>query len=155
MTIDPRRRRRGTEGSALLVAVLMLVLMGAIGLAALDAVTLDRQTAGFQSRKRVAFWAAEAGVAEARDAMRNANPPTVSDTTVGQSADFPHGLPSYEPEAIDDLGAGGPPDGTGITIGPGGGPKYQQHFYRVRVLGEGPGGTTARLEVVAANIDTP
>lgn len=143
---------RGQEGSALLVAVLMLVLMGAIGLAALDAVTLDRQTAGFESRKRVAFWAAEAGLAEARDTMRNGGTPTVSNTPVGQASDFPHGLPSYQPEQIEDLGTTGVP-GFNITQN-GNGPTYQLHFYRVRVLGQGPGGTNARLEMVANTIDS-
>ena len=56
---------RQEAGSALLVAVLILALMGVIGLAALDTVTRDRQVAGYQSRAQTALYAAEAGVAVA------------------------------------------------------------------------------------------
>jgi hypothetical protein len=52
--------RRREQGSALFLAVMMLVLMGFLGLAALDRVTRDEQVAGFQNRARTAFYAAEA-----------------------------------------------------------------------------------------------
>ena len=54
---------RQEAGSALLVAVLILALMGVVGLAALDTVTRDRQVAGYQSRAQTALYAAEGGVA--------------------------------------------------------------------------------------------
>jgi len=152
MTAMQQRAHAQEQGSALLVAVLMLVLMGAIGLAALEAVSVDRATAGFQSRQRVAFYAAEAGLAEARETMRNGGTPTVSDTTIGNAADFPHGQPSYEPEEITDLGTTAVP-GMNLVMN-GNGPTFQLHHYRVGVLGEGPGGTTTRLEMVANTIDT-
>ena len=38
---------RGEQGSALFVAVMLMVLMGLIGFAALDTVTKDQQVAGF------------------------------------------------------------------------------------------------------------
>jgi len=148
---DARRDRRREEGSALLVAVLLLVMMGAIGLAGLNTVTQDRQTAGFQSRKRVAFYAAEAGIAEARDAMRNGNTPTVSTTSVGDASLYPHGLPAYQPEEITDLGTQAIPGFQLRTSG--NGPAYQLHYFRVRVLGTAPGGTTSRVEVVANTFD--
>ena len=44
----------------------MLVLMGFLGLAALERVGRDEQVAGFQNRARTAFYAAEAGIAEGR-----------------------------------------------------------------------------------------
>ena len=61
-------RREG--GSALIVTVLLLVLLAVIGLAALDTVTRDQQVAGFQNRSRLALYAAEAGVADAKDRLR-------------------------------------------------------------------------------------
>lgn len=61
-TAGDRRER----GSALFIAVMMLTLMGFLGLAALDRVTRDEQVAGHQNRARTAFYAAEAGIAEAR-----------------------------------------------------------------------------------------
>lgn len=147
-----RRGSKRSQGSALLVAVLLLVMMGAMGLVGLDAVTKDRQTAGYQGRKRIAFYAAEAGLAEAREAMRNGGVPTVSTTTVGDSGIFPQGLPTYQPEEIADLGTTAVPGFQLRTTG--NGPAYQLHFFRVRVRGEGPGGTTARVEMVANTIDS-
>ena len=55
--------RRHREGTALLVAVVILALMGIIGLSSMDTVTRDRQVAGYQSRAQTALYAAEAGVA--------------------------------------------------------------------------------------------
>ena len=67
MSRDIRRSlRRSERGSALFVAVLMLVMMGFLGVAALDSVARDREVAGLQNRSRTAFYAAEAGLANAR-----------------------------------------------------------------------------------------
>jgi hypothetical protein len=52
------------------VTVLLLALMGALGLAALDAATRDRDSAGYYNRETAAFYAAEAGVAHARAIIR-------------------------------------------------------------------------------------
>ena len=57
--MDRRTRREG--GAALLVAMLMLVLMGMIGLASMDTVMRDRQVAGFQNLAQTALYAADAG----------------------------------------------------------------------------------------------
>lgn len=62
-------RRR--EGSALLVAMVMLALMGLIGFASLDTVMRDRQVAGFQSRAQTALYAADAGIAESLEILKN------------------------------------------------------------------------------------
>lgn len=67
--VDSKRRRE--RGAAMFVAVLMLVLMGWMGMAAMNRVTLDNQVAGFQNRNQNAFFAAEAGVAYARAVVRH------------------------------------------------------------------------------------
>src|SRR5262245_4054996 len=64
-----RNATRRESGSALFVAVMMLVLMGFLGLAALERVGRDGQVAGYQNRARSAFFAADAGAAEARVAI--------------------------------------------------------------------------------------
>ena len=71
-----RRRGRGEEGAALLVAVLMLMLMGIVGMSSLDTVMRDRQIAGYTSRARSALYAADAGVAAALDLVRTSPLPT-------------------------------------------------------------------------------
>lgn len=68
------RENRRESGVAMFVAVLLLVLMGWIGLSALNTTTRDQQVAGYQNRSRSAFFAAEAGAAKGRAVLR-----TVSD----------------------------------------------------------------------------
>lgn len=63
-TERPDRRREA--GAAMFVAVLMLVLMGWMGMAAMNSATRDNQVAGLQNRNQNAFFAAEAGLAYAR-----------------------------------------------------------------------------------------
>ena len=63
-------RRRRESGSALLVAMLLLALMGVIGLASLNTVMRDRQVAGFQNQAQTALYAADAGIAEGLDVLR-------------------------------------------------------------------------------------
>jgi hypothetical protein len=151
--MNARTDRRRDQGSALLVAVLLMALLGAIGLAGLEAASQDRQTAGVQNRKRIAFWAAESGIAEARNDMRNGGVPTLAPSTnVGDSSLHPYGLPTYVPEETTDLGTSAIP-GFQLRVS-GNGPTYQLHFFRVRVRGQAPGGTQSRVEIVANAIDT-
>ena len=146
------RERRSERGSALFVTMLMLVLMGLIGFAALDTVTRDQQVAHFIGRKSAALYAAEAGVAQALDTLQNAGVPNVPLTPLGDSSLYPHGQPSYQldPDAatpVEDLGVGGV-SGMNLAIGSGG-PTFIVKFYRVRVEGQAMGGSSSRLEVAA------
>ena len=61
---------RRQNGSALIVTVMLLLLLGVIGLSALDTVMRDQQVAGFQNRSTAAFYAAEAGVAHQQHRSR-------------------------------------------------------------------------------------
>jgi hypothetical protein len=147
------REGRQQQGSALLIAVLMLVLMGLIGIAALDAVTRDGQVAGYLNRKKLAFYAAEAGVAEALESLKNDPSPSVSQTSLGDSSLYPHGQPSYRPDPtvtdpVEALGLGGM-SGMNLNIGQGGAPTFQLSYWRVNVQGDAPGGSVARLEIAA------
>ena len=63
--------RPRNEGSALLVAMVMLALMGLIGFSSLDTVMRDRQVAGFQSRAQNALYGADAGIAESLEILKN------------------------------------------------------------------------------------
>ena len=62
--------RRNERGVVMFVTVLLLALMGGLGLAALDAATRDRDSAGYYNRETAAFYAAEAGIAHARAIIR-------------------------------------------------------------------------------------
>ena len=59
----PHRRE---QGSAMLIAVMMLVLMGLLGVAAMETAGEDQKIAGLTNRSRSAFYAAEAGAAHGR-----------------------------------------------------------------------------------------
>jgi hypothetical protein len=144
------------DGSALLITVLLLVLMGLIGLAALDAVTRDRQVAGFLNRKKIAFYAAEAGIAEALQTLMTTATPTVTATTLGDTSSYPHGRPSFRLDptaspAVDSLDLG-PFPGMNLRIGQGGTPLYQMEYWGVRVQGDAPGGTVARHEIATGTL---
>lgn len=95
----PRRE----QGAAMFLAVMILVLMGALGLVALDTASEDRRIAGFQNRSHTAFHAAEAGVAHARRIVAEAageDPNPLPARTIGDAAlyDREGALPRYGPD---------------------------------------------------------
>ena len=150
MSADPRRRE---GGSALLVTVMLLLMIGLVGLAALNTTMRDQQVAGFQNRKRTALYAAEAGISEAMERLVTTSTASISTTTIGDTAIFPYGQPSYEPDPsvanpVEDLGDA-PFPGMGLNLGQGGLPTYQLNYWRMRVEGHAPGGSQARLEAVS------
>jgi hypothetical protein len=156
--------RRREQGSALFVAVMMLVLMGFLGLAALDRVTRDEQVSGFQNRARTAFYSAEAAVAEARSILadstkvidRTSTPAfhtSAAKHTIGDAALYDregalpryYGDPAFNPPIKymeKDL-----PISEGGNLQPGQG--LVQTFWRINVIGESPDGSMSRVEVVA------
>lgn len=147
---DLERRLRSEGGSALLVTMLLLVMLGLIGFAALDTVTRDQRVAHYQNRKKIAFYAAEAGVSEALQTLTLNGTPTVGNVSLADSTTYPHGQPSYAPDPtaatpIESIGFGAFP-GMNLAIGQNGSPLYQMQFWRVRVQGSAPGGSVARLE---------
>lgn len=158
-------RGRGERGSALFVAVLMLAMMGAIGIAALDTATRGRQTAGVQNQAESAFWAAEAGAAEGRSLMRSVSsnsatpnlPTEAAPATLGDPALFDREatLPQYygDPAFTDPIiflqDAEFDIPGDSVTQGNG----YTYELWRINVVGEGPGsGAPARIQVVATRL---
>ena len=164
-------RHRRQAGSALFVAVMMLVLMGFLGLAALDRVTRDEQVAGFQNRARTAFYAAEAGIAAGAQHRRRLEPifdrsttPAFPDDTapqtVGDTALYDReegNLPRY----YGDPSTGQPPihwakDGKkggayGMNLQEAGG-GLQETLWLINVVGESPDGSRSRLEVLAVRL---
>lgn len=153
-----RRLVRREEGSALIIAILMLLMMGLIGFAALGTVTRDLQVTGAQFRKKVAFFAAEAGVAEALETMRNTFMPTVATTSLSDGTTYPYGQPTYGLDSsvatpIADLGVGGFP-GMNLQIGQNGTQLFQMQMYRINIQGTSAGGGLARLELVSGVLST-
>jgi hypothetical protein len=145
--------RHDQDGSILLIAVVLLLLLGLIGFAALDTVTRDQQVAGFQNRKKLAFFAAEAGIAEAFANFTTTGLPSVSSSSLGDTTIYPYGQPGYQPdpsvtEPLKPVGTGAVPNTSG-NIGQGGVPTYQISYWKIRVQGNASGGSMARVEAVA------
>ena len=152
------RRRRSENGSTLLVAVVLLLLLGLMGFAALNTVTQDQQVAGFQNRKKIAFYAAEAGLSESLEKLTTSFSPVLpaTPTSIGDASIYPHGQPSYRPDPtvadpFDPLGTTALP-GTSLNLGAGAAPTYQISYWRVRVQGNAPRGSVARVEAVAGSL---
>jgi len=140
------------SGFALLVTVLIMLLLASLGLASLNVVQSDQQVAGFQNRKRVALNAAEAGVSVAIESLASNGTPSLAATPLADTTLYSHGQPSFraDPAVADPLLKLG--TGTlgnmGLGIGQNNSNQYQVQFWRINVEGNGPGGTSARLEVV-------
>jgi hypothetical protein len=148
-------------GSALVVTVLMLVLLGVLGLAALDTVTRDQQVAGFQNRNRLAFYTAEAGVADGKDRLRAVYSPdaTVSFPTqaapveVGDAQLFPYGQPRYfadptAPAGVQYMSQGAIDLSSGMDLREGG-EQWFNTLWRVQVQGQTSDGANSRIDVMA------
>jgi hypothetical protein len=162
--------RRRESGSALIITVLVMLLLGAIGISALDTVMRDQQVAGYQNRASTAFYAAEAGVAVAKDLVRrnvlsgNENLSFVDETSptlIGDYSLYPHGQPQYYgspapgsgeapvqslDKSLKVAGAGGSDMRQGM------GPRWNNFaLWKIRVAGQTPDGAVARIEVVTLN----
>ena len=97
-------RRRRDSGSAMLIAVMMLILMGLLGLAAVDMAGKDQQIAGLANRSRAAFYAAEAGASHGRQLIADADgrgaAPVLPNTALGDPAMYARyqAQPRYFPD---------------------------------------------------------
>jgi len=151
--------RRSESGVALLVAVMMLVLMGMIGIAALETVTQDRKVAGFQTRARAAFYAAEAGLGTSKNLVRTAGErttiPVLATTSLGDTATYPYGRPSFtrDPDfanAVRYVRDGAPwAQGGDLRVGK---QKLVNTLWQANVEGDTPDGATARLEAMLSKL---
>lgn len=153
------RNLRREGGSALLVSVMVLVLMGLMGLAALDTATRDRQTAGLQSRARAAFYAADAGFAAGLNLVRTVDErtdrPAMGTTSLGDAATYAvyGGRPTYQgdPAAADPVVYvmdGGCAEGMSLQVPC----QFVDTLWRIQVQGDTPGGNLARIDASAKKV---
>jgi hypothetical protein len=150
-------RRRAThgrdQGIALIAVMMILALVATLALSSMETTMRDNQIAGVQRRNRVAFQAAEAGLAVALASMANNAAPTLVNTNIGVVGDYPMGQPSFQldpnvPTPIENLGAQ-PAPGMSLNIN-GNGPKFQLQLWRIHVEGTEPRGMTSRIEAATA-----
>jgi Tfp pilus assembly protein PilX len=152
-----RHSRRRQQGSALLIVMLVMAMMGIIGFAGLEAVTRDQRVAGFMKRKKIAFFAAEAGVSTALHALRVNEDPTFTASTVGDGSWFTQGLPTYSMDASGgaastDLGPAALP-GFNLQTRQGGVTMFSLRIWEVNVKGEAFGGTISRIQIASGALE--
>ena len=142
-------------GIALLASVLLLLMLASIGLAALNVVERDQQVAGYLNRKAIALHAADAAIARALGTLAATGTPSVPNTSMGSSSLYPGGQPSYRTDttAADPIKKAGTGSLPGYQLGggaTGGGAvaPYSIQYWKIRVQGEAPGGSIARVEVL-------
>jgi hypothetical protein len=159
------RNRRRESGSALFIAVMMLVLMGALGIVALDSVTTDRQVAGLQNRAVNAFYTAEAALAEARSLVEEVGSRSSTPTFHTEAAPYELGdtalydregdQPKYygDPAFADPIrwigDSGGGMAGGNLQVGK---QKLMETLWQINVVGESPTGARSRVEVVEVKV---
>lgn len=169
---DDRRSARGKrdDGIALMLAILLLVAASTLAISTLQTVASDGRVAGFQNQEAIAFYAAEAGVADARAVVRNMGersevpsypadfPDEANPAELSASAEFVIGeRPLYYADPNSSAGApivyvgeGAPcTEGCNMTLG---GIKFNHTKWQVNVVGESPSGDQKRLEVVATRL---
>jgi hypothetical protein len=149
--IDKRR-----QGSTLLIVTVILILLALLGFTGLETVSQDQQVAHLQKRKKLSLYAAEAGVATALETLVTNSGSTIGTTTLSDGTAHPAGQPRFRPDPsvadpIESLGTGAY-GGMGLNIGQGGTATYQLSYWRIRVQGEGPGGSITRLEAVTGSL---
>lgn len=144
----PRER-----GIALITVMMILALIATLAISSMETVMRDNQIAAVQMRNRVAFQAAEAGLAVALASMTSSTAPTLVQTDIGVVGDYPVGQPSFQlnpsvATPIENLGSQ-PMPGMGLNIN-GNGPKFQLQMWKIHVEGSEPRGMTARIEAATA-----
>jgi Tfp pilus assembly protein PilX len=148
------------------ITVLLLALMGGLGLAALDAASRDRDSAGYYNRESSAFYAAEAGIAHARAIIRGVGsteetpafpaqnaPQALGDTSLypfGTGGNNPNARPIYygdpavaNPIRSDGDSAGQYSEGMNLQSK---GAKAMATLWTINVKGESVDGASARIE---------
>lgn len=157
---DPQSARPREAGIALLASVLLLLMLASIGLASLNVVERDQQVAGYLNRKAIALHAADAGVARALSEMSASatHTPSVPTTAMGDATLYPYGQPSYrtDPNSANPIEKAGKGQlgGHTLNIGTNGGATFEVQYWKIRVQGEAPGGSVARVEVLTGALIT-
>ena len=138
--------RRDQAGMALLIAILMLLMISAIGVAAIDHSGDESEIAGHERRTTTTFYAADAGIQYGRTRIFT-NPPNLDEfeLTLADGTSFRSGTKADgAATALDAPELGAPPDGFSINVGGAGG--FVSQNLTMNVTGEGGANSTVELE---------
>jgi len=166
-SIQPKKREQGV---ALMLSILLLMAVSGLALSTMQTAASDGTVAGFQNQETIAFYAAEAGIADARAVIRNMGERA---QVPNYPAEFPDASnPAHLSAAVEFGGANQPiyyadpnppaaapimyigegeqcTEGCNMTLG---GLKYNHTKWQVNVVGQSPSGDQKRLEVVATRL---
>jgi hypothetical protein len=161
-------QRRHDRGSALLITAVLLFIVSAVGMNTLRTTEYDQRVAGYQKQGQIAFYAAEAAVADARAVVRDMAgraelpeypadfPNEGTPEEISTASDFP-GSPRpkfyVDPDVtnpISYMGEGAScTEGCNMNIGA---TKYNHTRWKINVVGEAPSGDEQRIEVVVLRL---
>jgi len=143
------RDRRDESGIALVTAILLLLLVAATAISAIDFSGQELQAGGRARASMRTLYAADAGI---QFALQQVQPPT--DLT-GFTIDVNNELQvqsrtrsqtGHQP--IDEAGVGEPPDGYAINVGSG----FVSEVYDINVTATGANGATSELEAKLSSL---
>ena len=163
-----RQNPKREQGVALMLSVLLLITVSGLALSTMQKVASDGTVAGFQNQEQMAFYAAEAGIADARDIVRGMGgraqlpnypadyPDLANPVQLATAGDYETGAqPVYyaDPTLVDAIGYIGEgaqcTEGCNMTLG---GTKYNHTKWQINVVGQSPSGDQKRLEIVATRL---
>ena len=136
---------RDESGMALIIAVLILVVVSAIGLASIDHAGAEAQESGAARRTMITFHAADAGIQFGISRLVQ-DPPdlTAYDITLSNGARFRSGArTASSAQQLPTPESGPPPDGYALNTGGG----YLTQTFTAPVTAFGVGNSVAELEV--------
>lgn len=151
-----------------MLSILLLITVSALAISTMQTAATDGSVAGFQNQETMAFYAAEAAIAEAREIVRGMGarsevpeypadfPNEASPVEIGDAAAYVSGRqPTYyaDPAVATPIGYVG--EGRQCTEGCNmmlGGTKFNHTKWQINVVGESPSGDQKRLEVVATRM---
>ena len=147
---------------------MLLIVVSVLAVSALGTTEIGQRVAGYQKQEQIAFYAAEAGVAEAREIVRGMGgrdevpdypgdfPDDTSPVTMSKLSEHEGiGQPKYfaDPDIavpIGYIGEGSPcTEGCNMAIG---GTKYNHTRWQINIVGESPSGDSQRIQSVATRM---
>jgi hypothetical protein len=137
-------------GIAMLIAVLLLLLISAIGLAAIDHSGTEAARVGIARTRARSLYAADAGVQAAINQLRQGTPVLTGFEYPLSGAIVRSGpRTASAPQPIEPSGTGAPPEGYAIEVG---GSGFVNQLYRIRTTGRSDGGAVRELEAKVSRL---
>ena len=140
-------RGKNEDGSVLVVAILILVLLTIIGISAMSTTNVELKISGNEKSYKMALYAAEAARGYVEKTPELYGPDNI---TPGAGLNFPENDPSVVVPlsstqsfggTVEYLGFSAPPRGSGTQVG-----TFKAHRYKMQCKGYGPSNAESQIE---------